>query len=186
MRRTLVVAAVSAGLVLTAPAAFAATSPSSSTAVPQPSDHVGVPKAFVHVLPKAARPGTKVEVRLGCVASGTQDLASPALTIGELRRVGPQDDPAKAPAGVATAVVKQVKPGEYPVSFSCGGAEISTKFTVLGDSKQVAKVPSGAPQTGGTDGPADDGTPSVAAGAAMGALALGGCGLVLARRTRRG
>ena len=51
--------------------------------------------------------------------------------------------------------------------------------------KQVAKVPAGAPQTGGTDGPADGSGTPLAAAAAMGVLAVGGSGLVLARRARR-
>lgn len=179
MRRTLVLGGVSAGLLLGAPAAFAATSPTPSAS----AEPAGNPKAYLRVLPAAARPGAKVEIRLGCEASATQDLASPVLTIGALHRVGPQHDPAKAPAAAASAVVKQAKPGVYAVSFSCGGAEITTKFTVLSDAKQVVKVPSGAPQTGGADGPDDHGP--LAAAAAMGALAVGGSGLVLARRVRR-
>ncbi|MCR6488559.1 hypothetical protein M8542_37600 [Amycolatopsis sp. OK19-0408] len=175
MRRTLVLAVVSVGLLLGGPAAFAAPSTSAEPA--------GNPKAYLRVLPGAARPGAKVEIRLGCEASATQNPTSPVLTIGNLRRVGPQHDPAKAPAAAASAVVKQAKPGVYAVSFSCGGAEITTKFTVLSEAKQVVKVPSGAPQTGGADGPSDGGP--LAAAAAMGALAVGGGGLVLARRARR-
>ncbi|MEU4251882.1 hypothetical protein AB0F15_31140 [Amycolatopsis sp. NPDC026612] len=171
MKRVLVVAVVSGGLLLSAPAAFAAT----------PAGHAGNPKAYLRVMPNAARPGTKVGIRLGCEATSTSDLASPVLTIGALRRVGPQNDPAKAPAAAAAAIVQPAKPGVYWVSFSCGGAELTTKFTVLGERRQVAKVPSGAPQTGG--GPAGHG--SLAAAGAMGALAVGGGGLVLARRSRR-
>ncbi|WP_329052113.1 hypothetical protein OG738_06665 [Amycolatopsis sp. NBC_01488] len=184
MKKTVVVAGVAAAFLVLAPgAALAATTP---TATPEaPAEHVGVPKAYVRVMPKIARPGTKVELRVGCDAESTHGLTSPVLTIGALRRTGPQNDPAIAPAAVASAVVKQAKPGVYPVSFFCGGAEISAKFTVLGDSKQVTKVPAGAPQTGGTDGPADDSGGPLAAAAAMGVLAVGGSGLVLARRARR-
>ncbi|NBH07873.1 hypothetical protein, partial [Amycolatopsis sp. SID8362] len=165
MKNSVVVAGVAAAFLVLAPgAALASTAPSASpTATPTapsssqeaPPDHVGVPKAYVRVMPKIARSATKVEIRVGCAAEGTHGLTSPALTIGALRRTGPQNDPAIAPAAVATAVVKQVKPGVYPVSFFCGGAEVSTKITVLGGSKQVTKVPAGAPQTGGTDGPVD-------------------------------
>ena len=163
MRRTIFMIGVAAALLLTAPAAFAA----------------GVPKAYLHVLPAAGHAGAKVQIRLGCEAVSTQDPTSPALRIGALHRVGPQNDPAKAPAAVATATVKPVAPGTYPVTFSCGGAELTTKFTVLGDAKQVSKVPSGAPRTGdGPDDPAD-------AGLAMGVLAVGGGGLVLAKRAWR-
>ncbi|MDS0135212.1 MULTISPECIES: hypothetical protein [unclassified Amycolatopsis] len=171
MKRFLAVAAVSSGLLLSAPAAFAAT----------PAEHAGNPKAYLRVMPTAARPGAKVQIRLGCEAASTRDLASPVLKVGALRRVGPQNDPAKAPAAAAAAVVQAAKPGVYRVSFSCGGAELTTKFTVLGERRQVAKVPSGAPQTGG--GSAGHG-PLAAAGA-MGVLAVGGGGLVLARRLWR-
>ncbi|WP_372672073.1 hypothetical protein [Amycolatopsis kentuckyensis] len=186
MKKTAVAAGVAAAFLVLAPgAALASTTPA---AAPEPvSEQAGVPKAYLRVLPKVARPGAKVEIRLGCAPESTQGLTSPALTISTLRRTGPQTDPATAPAAVATAVVKQVKPGVYPVSFSCGGAEISAKFTVLGASaaKQVTKVPAGAPQTGGTDGPVDDSGTPLAAAAAMGVLAVGGGGLVLARRARR-
>ncbi|ADJ42741.1 hypothetical protein AMES_0919 [Amycolatopsis mediterranei S699] len=171
MKKVLAVAAVSGGLLLSAPAAFAAT----------PAGHAGNPKAYLRVMPTAARAGAKVQIRLGCEASSTSDLASPVLKIGALRRVGPQNDPAKAPAAAASATVQAAAPGVYKVSFSCGGAELTTKFTVLGERRQVAKVPSGAPQTGG--GPGDHG--SLAAAGAMGVLALGGGGLVLARRSWR-
>ena len=163
MKKTAVTGVAAAVLLVLAPgAAFASTTPTTPTSPePSPSVHVGVPKAFVRVQPRAARPGATVKIRVGCVAEGTHDLASPVLTIGELRRVGPQNDPAKAPAAVASAVVKDAKPGVYPVSFFCGGAQISTKFTVLGAAKQVGKVPSGAPQTGGTDCPATFSLPRV-------------------------
>ncbi|WP_103353076.1 hypothetical protein [Amycolatopsis sp. CA-128772] len=170
-KKLLAVAAVSGGLLLSAPAAFAGT----------PAQHAANPKAYLRVMPTAARPGAKVEIRLGCEAASTSDLVSPVLKIGALRRVGPQSDPAKAPAAAASAAVQPAKPGVYRVSFSCGGAELSTKFTVLGERPQVAKVPSGAPQTGG--GPAGHGP--LAAAAAMGALAVGSGGLVLARRALR-
>ncbi|WP_410569164.1 hypothetical protein [Amycolatopsis sp. cmx-4-61] len=171
MKKALAVAAVSGGLLLSAPAAFAAT----------PAGHAGNPKAYLRVMPTAARPGATVQIRLGCDAASTRDPASPVLEVGALRRVGPQDDPAKAPAAAASATVRPAKPGVYQVSFSCGGAELTAKFTVLGDHRQVAKVPSGAPQTGG--GPVGD-DPLAAAGA-MGVLAVGGGGLVLARRSWR-
>ncbi|WP_206787998.1 hypothetical protein [Amycolatopsis sp. MtRt-6] len=171
MKKVLAVAAVSGGLLLSAPAAFAAT----------PAEHAGNPKAYLRVMPNAARPGAEVQIRLGCEAASTRDLASPVLAIGALRRVGPQSDPAKAPAAAAAATVQAVKPGVYRMSFSCGGADLTTKFTVLGERRQVAKVPSGAPQTGG--GSAGHGP--LAAAAAMGVLAVGGGGLVLARRSWR-
>jgi hypothetical protein len=66
----------------------------------------------------------------------------------------------------AMAKVREyTKPGTYPISFICGGTKLSGHFVVVGDQqapvvekpgkhvkkpgKQVAKVPVGAPQTGG-------------------------------------
>ncbi|WP_033293209.1 hypothetical protein [Amycolatopsis jejuensis] len=205
MKRIAVVSTLIAAGMLSAAPAFASGSapaptptPAPTTTAPAPAgDHAGVPKAFVRVLPSSGRAGDKVLVRVGCEASAISGLKSSALQIGKLSAVGPQKDPAKAPVSQATATVrKDVKPGTYQVSFSCGGAEIGTKFTVLAAKpatkpapKQVTKVPSGAPQTGGTDGPVADSASTadipIAAGA-MGALAVGGAGFVLMRRRQRG
>ncbi|MFD2466592.1 hypothetical protein [Amycolatopsis silviterrae] len=213
MKRTVVFSALVAAGMLSAAPAFAAeaptaptTPPSTSTTTPAPStppatdgpdDHAGVPKAFVRVLPSSGRAGDRVTVRVGCEASEIHNLKSAALQFGKLHPVGPQDDPSKAPISQGTATVRDgVKPGTYQVAFSCGSGDIATKFTVLGAKpapkpapKQVSKVPSGAPQTGGTDGPVADGQSDlglpIAAGA-MGVLALGGTGLVAARRRQRG
>ncbi|ATY09577.1 hypothetical protein CU254_03160 [Amycolatopsis sp. AA4] len=207
MKRTVVFSALVAAGMLSAAPAFAAESPSapstaapsSSPAGPDSDDNAGVPKAFIRVLPSSGHAGDRVTVRIGCEASEIKNLKSAALQFGKLHPVGAQNDPSKAPISQGAATVRSgVKPGAYPVSFSCGSADLATKFTVLGAKpapkptpapapKQVSKVPSGAPQTGGTDGPvADDqsnlGLP-IAAGA-MGVLALGGTGLVAARRRR--
>ncbi|GAB3373827.1 hypothetical protein [Amycolatopsis echigonensis] len=213
MKRTVVFSALVAAGMLSAAPAFAAeaptTPPATSTAAPSPSTeqppdgNAGVPKAFIRVLPSSGRAGDRVTVRVGCEASEIKNLNSAALQFGKLHPVGAQNDPSKAPVSQGTATVRAgVKPGSYKVSFSCGSADLATKFTVLGAKpapkptpapapapKQVSKVPSGAPQTGGTDGPVTDdqanlGLP-IAAGA-MGVLALGGTGLVAARRRRRG
>ncbi|WP_409466776.1 hypothetical protein [Amycolatopsis sp. GA6-003] len=210
MKRTVVFSALVAAGMLSAAPAFAAeaptTPPTTSTATTPPSSpteeppdgDAGVPKAFIRVLPSSGHAGDRVTVRVGCEASEIKNLKSAALQFGKLHPAGPQNDPAKAPISQGTATVRSgVKPGTYQVSFSCGSADVTTKFTVLGAKpspkptapapKQVSKVPSGAPQAGGTDGPvADDqsnlGLP-IAAGA-MGVLALGGTGLVAARRRR--
>lgn len=214
MKRTVVFSALVAAGMLSAAPAFAAEAPTTpatpsatSTAAPSPAtdeaadDDAGVPKAFIRVLPSSGHAGDRVTVRVGCEASEIKNLNSAALQFGKLHPVGTQSDPSKAPVSQGTATVRTgVKPGSYQVSFSCGSADLATKFTVLGAKpapkptpapapKQVSKVPSGAPQTGGTDGPvADDqsnlGLP-IAAGA-MGVLALGGTGLVAARRRSRG
>jgi len=179
------------------PTSSAPTTAPTSTTTPTttPTDSPGVPKAFIRVLPGSGHAGDKVTVRIGCEASGISHLSSAALQFGKLHPVGPQNDPSKAPISQGTAIVKAgVKPGTYKVTFSCGSADLGTKFTVLAATpappvKQVSKVPVGAPQTGGTDGPVADGSSGlglpVAAGA-MGALALGGTGFVLMRRRQRG
>ncbi|WP_370940380.1 hypothetical protein [Amycolatopsis sp. cg13] len=210
MKRTVVFSALVAAGMLSAAPAFAAEAPTTSTtaapssapATEEPTDdNAGVPKAFIRVLPSSGHAGDRVTVRIGCEASEIKNLNSAALQFGKLHPVGPQNDPSKAPISQGAATVRTgVKPGVYKVAFSCGSADLSTKFTVLGAKpapkptptpapKQVSKVPSGAPQTGGTDGPVVDsqsnlGLP-IAAGA-MGVLALGGTGLVVARRRQRG
>ncbi|WP_406640866.1 hypothetical protein [Amycolatopsis sp. WGS_07] len=210
MKRTVIFSTLVAAGMLSAAPAFAAEAPatptappSSSTATPappatdQPDDHAGVPKAFVRVLPSSGHAGDRVTVRVGCEASEIHNLNSAALQFGKLHPVGPQNDPAKAPVSQGTATVRDgVKPGVYKVTFSCGSGDIATKFTVLGAKpapkpapKQVSKVPSGAPQTGGTDGPIADNQSDVGlpiAAGAMGVLALGGTGLVVVRRRQRG
>ncbi|MFC4082503.1 hypothetical protein [Amycolatopsis samaneae] len=203
-RSAVLVAFAAAGVLATAPAAFATDSPTatpttsttpttgpttttapptSTTPTTEPPAHAGNPKAFLKLQPSAARPGDTITVLVGCEASGIGKLASPVLEFGALSPSGPQDDPAKAAASRGKAVVKKdAKPGKYPASFFCGVAEIATSFTVLG-AQQVTQVPAGAPQTGGTDGPVEDGTPFAAAGA-LGVLAAGAAGCVLYRRRR--
>ncbi|SDY70891.1 hypothetical protein SAMN05421504_106466 [Amycolatopsis xylanica] len=169
MRKSIVAAGLAAGFALLGPAAaFAAeapttdktTTPTTTEQAPTPEEHAGVPKAYLKVLPKAAKPGQKVTVSVGCDTE--LNLGSPALDIGRTHPVGPQHDPSIAPEQQASAVVKDVKPGTYTVAYECGrGTVIKTKFTVLPadkakePAKQVTKVPAGAPQTGGSDGPAD-------------------------------
>ncbi|GAA3539766.1 hypothetical protein GCM10022222_24210 [Amycolatopsis ultiminotia] len=161
---------VAAGMCTAAPA-FAATQTSG------PADgEVGVPKAFVQVQPSAGQPGDNVVVQVGCEASAISHLTSTALDFGPLYPVGPQHDPAKAPVSQGQGTVRDgVQPGTYRVSFDCGSAEIDSQFTV----QPATQVSAGARQSGGSA----DGLP--AAAAAMGALAVGGTGLVLVRRRGR-
>ncbi|WP_370946666.1 hypothetical protein AB5J62_03670 [Amycolatopsis sp. cg5] len=168
MRKSIVAAGLAAGFALLGPAAaFAADEPTTdktttttTSEAPAPEEHAGVPKAYLKVSPKAAKPGQKVIVSVGCDTE--LNLNSAALDIGRTHPVGPQHDPSVAPEQQASAVVKNVKPGTYAVTYECGrGTVIMTKFTVLPadqakePAKQVTKVPAGAPQTGGSDGPAD-------------------------------
>ncbi|HEY2059168.1 MAG TPA: hypothetical protein VGH57_12435 [Amycolatopsis sp.] len=170
MKRIVVFSSVlAAGMLIAAPA-FAAGStstptapPTSSTGTPTTSptgtptsaptddNNAGVPKAFLRLLPAAGRPGAHVAVRVGCEAGYIEKLSSPVLDFGKLT-AGPQNNPAVAPVSTGTATVKKnAKPGTYTASYECGGAKITSKFTVL-PAKQVVKVPAGAPQTGGSDG----------------------------------
>ncbi|WP_328606414.1 hypothetical protein OG943_41890 [Amycolatopsis sp. NBC_00345] len=128
---------------------------SSPTEAPPTDDNAGVPKAFLRLLPTVGRPGSQIAVRVGCEAGYIAKLSSPVLDFGKLT-AGPQNDPKVAPLSKGTATVKKnAKPGTYTASYECGGAQITTKFTVLPAKqapKQVTKVPAGAPQTGGSDG----------------------------------
>jgi hypothetical protein len=204
--RTTLIAGLAVGFAVVAPgAALAATgtpaptTPTSPTAtVPtkptapagtEPTTQAGVPKAYVSVSPRSGVPGQKVTVATGCELKDVSKLASDALDIGKLRPVGPQDDPATAPRAEAAATVKKAaKPGVHKVSFDCGGATITTSFTVLTPQSpvktgQVTKVPAGAPQTGG-GGTAGDPASYTGLIAALSAAAVltAGAGVVVYRR----
>ncbi|WP_410622011.1 hypothetical protein [Amycolatopsis sp. cmx-8-4] len=164
--------AAAAFLVLTPAAALAATS------TPEHPEHPDGPMTRITrqltVLPGRAAPGALVKVDFACRTRGPGEQVS--VTAAAIAYE----------TGGKTAKVNQVKPGKYAVTLHCGPEKSTAYLEVLGARKQVAKVPAGAPQTGGTDGPAD-GAPTgpPAAAGAMGILALGGSGLVLARRSRR-
>ncbi|MFF4592982.1 hypothetical protein [Amycolatopsis sp. NPDC001370] len=125
-------------------------------------------------------------------------LSSSVITFGKLEAVGTEADLDTATVYQTLADVnKNAKPGTYTVTFLCGKAKLTESFKVLPAKdavatppttpKQVTKVPVGAPQTGGTDGPVDDSSSGLAVAAgAMGVLAVGGAGMVLARRRSRG
>lgn len=170
MKNTLfVTGAAAAFLVLTPVAALAATST---------PEHPDGPLTRITrqltVLPGRAAPGALVKVDFACQTRGPAEKVS--VTSAAIAYE----------TGAKTAKINPVKPGKYVVTLHCGPEKSTAYLEVLGVKKQVAKVPAGAPQTGGTDGPAD-GAPTgpLAAAAAMGVLALGGSGLVLARRSRR-
>jgi hypothetical protein len=212
-RKTLV-AGLAVGFAVMAPAAAFATtgtatptappsSPSAPTSAPTTapptSDPGGVPKAYISVSPHSGVPGQKVKVAVGCEAGYISHLSSDALDIGKLHQVGPQDDPKIAPRSEAAATVKKgAKVGSHKVSFDCGGATITTSFTLLtpkappsstvpsvpAAGQQVTKVPKGAPQTGG-GGTADPAsyTGLIAALVGSGLLVAGaGAGTVVYRR----
>ncbi|SFW43945.1 hypothetical protein [Amycolatopsis australiensis] len=184
MRRTFVVAGVSAGLLLGTPAAFAAETPTGPMHKP--------PFPYLTANPKTVHPGDRFVVSGRCFRNhrNTDVLLA---TVPEIKEVSKQvtsigeGNLVKATFEVSLTA----KPGDYRVGMLCDAAEPDVVVHVVPRqvakeaTKQVAKVPAGAPQTGGTDGPADGSGTPLAAAAGMGVLAAGGAGLVLARRARR-
>ncbi len=207
MKRSVVVSGVAAGFLLVSPALAFATTPTGGTPVPVSTPGSPVtgytstpapkpPQASVSASPKTAHPGDKVTAIGRCYR--THDPRTMILPEGpgtdgqksvrELSRV-------VTPIG-AGAIVKaefrlagDAKQGDYHFTLLCDGMEPSAIVHVVPAKtpvkKQVEKVPAGAPQTGGTDGPIDGGSDGVAmAAGAMGVLAVGGAGLVALRRRR--
>jgi hypothetical protein len=187
MKKTAVAAGIAAAFLVLAPgAALASTSP---TASPAPGTTTAKPAApKLTVTPAHGVPGTELRLTVSCegeayVTSRAVDAFADADPKGSVRRY--------------TGVVRDVRAGEYPIDLRCHPRDgrpdtfVDVPFVVdrvatkSPAGKQVTKVPAGAPQTGGTDGPADDSGAPLAAASAMGVLALGGSGLVLARRARR-
>ena len=181
MKRSLFLAAgAAAGLMLLAPAAALATTPTTSTPV-DPDGPMTRVKRQLTVSPAKARPGDRVKLDFACAAWPGEDITGKSVAL-DFDRTGA--------ARLATAKVKDVKPGKYPVVIACGAETTSATLEVLPKKtpakKQVEKVPAGAPQTGGTDGPVDGGPDGVVmAAGAMGVLAAGGAGLVVLSRRRR-
>ncbi|WP_086849774.1 hypothetical protein [Amycolatopsis kentuckyensis] len=192
MKNTVVVAGVAAAFLVLAPGAALATTPTGAPATPStstirtaPPSPTGMPSASVPpsptgritrpmtLSPAGGVPGARIGLDWSC---RTREPAEKVSVQSEALAFDPRRN-------WDVGTVKDVKPGKYAVTLSCGPERSTAWLAVLPAAKQVAKVPSGAPQTGGTDGPVDDsGFP---AAAAMGALAVGGTGLVLARRARR-
>ena len=201
MKRTAVVASVVAAGFLIPTLAFAATPPPPPTTsvtvitdppptvITDPSSPAPKPSSVSIKLSTAvAHPGDKFTAVGHCAnpSPGVNDYwFSASEGIKELDRNVERHD-RQYVVRSTFQVMPQAKPGGHVVTMSCGDKSADAKFQVVlkeAAPKQVAKVPAGAPQTGG--GPADDTSngPAVAA-AAMGVLALGGTGLVVARRRR--
>ncbi|MET8851357.1 hypothetical protein [Amycolatopsis sp. NPDC004625] len=190
MKNTVVVAGVAAAFAILAPATALAATPTTTPSAPTttPATPSATPTAtqpeypegpltritrLLRVAPAKALPGAHVKLDFACQTRGPEE----EVVVQSAALVFPK------PGNYAAAEVQNVKPGKYRVTLHCGPETYTVPFEVLSAAKQVAKVPSGAPQTGGTDGPADSGP--LAAAAAMGVLAVGGGGLLLARRARR-
>jgi hypothetical protein len=196
MKNTVVVAGVAAAFLVLAPTAALAATPSATPTVPSapatsaspsPSAQPTEPeypdgpmtrvKKQLSLSPAKGLPGARVDFDFGCSAWPNEKVGIRSAAIVA-------DKP-----GLEFGTVANVKPGRYAVTLHCGIETSTAYFQVLPAGnpapKQVAKVPAGAPQTGGADGPADGSGTPLAAAAAMGVLAVGGSGLVLARRARR-
>ncbi|MEQ0563899.1 hypothetical protein ABJI51_32875 [Amycolatopsis sp. NEAU-NG30] len=182
MKKAVVVAGISAAFLVVAPSAALATAPPTPSTSAAPTSEPEYPDGpmtrvtkQLSLHPGKALPGARVKFDFGCSTRPEEDVdvRSAALVA---------DKP-----GFSFGTVKNVKPGKYSVTLHCGPETSTATLEVLAKqpAKQVTKVPAGAPQTGGTDGPVDGSGAPVAAAAAMGVLALGGSGLVLARRVRR-
>ncbi|EME57612.1 hypothetical protein [Amycolatopsis decaplanina] len=186
MKRTVMLAAGTvAGFVLLAPGVALATSPSatppsspSASPSPTPSEDpdgpgphaspVGILKDLT-VSPAKGKPGDQVKLDFNCATRGNEfgpKVTSAALTVNSTKW---------------SATVKDIKPGKYPVTLTCWGQKSTVTFEVLGKKNQVAKVPAGAPQTGGTEGPADYTGVLAAVGGGL-ALVAGGVGITAYRR----
>ena len=189
MKNTAVVAGIAVAFLVLAPgAALASTAPSTS-ATPKPGTTAKPAAPKLTITPRHGVPGTELRITAEC--DGEADVTSRAVD-AFATGTGPNGS-VRAYVGI----VRDVRAGEYPVNLRCHPLDgrpdtfVDVAFVVdrvaakAPGAKQVAKGPAGAPQTGGTDGPADDSGAPLAAAAAMGVLAVGGSGLVLARRARR-
>lgn len=189
MKNTAVVAGIAAAFLALAPgAALASTAPSTS-ATPEPATTAKPAAPKLTITPRHGVPGTELRITAECDGEAyVTSRAVDAFATG----TGPNGS---VRAYVGT--VRDVRAGEYPVNLRCHPRDgrpdtfVDVAFVVdrvaakAPGAKQVTKVPAGAPQTGGTDGPVDDSGTPLAAAAAMGVLAAGGGGLVLAKRARR-
>jgi hypothetical protein len=130
----------------TTPSAPPATT-STGTATPTTPPDAG--QTAIRLSKGKGAPGTKVTIFPDC--QGGHYVSSPAMdiTYAGFGYLGP--------GFTYVGVVKDVAPGAYVVALRCHSYDTdsdtfaSAKFTVV--PKQTTKVPSGAPQTGGTDGP---------------------------------
>jgi hypothetical protein len=189
--RNIFIAGLAAGAVLLAPAAAFAEDGSSTNPAPPTKTTAPTtpqkPTMSITLTPSQGKPGQRIEVSADC--GGAARLSSPALDF-----VGFQGN------GTLHAVVRDVKPGKYEVTGACTipgslPREGSTSFTVLGaatspqsgpsQGKQVAKVPAGAPQTGGGGTSGEGSDLLVAAMFGVGTLALAGTVGAAAYRRRR-
>lgn len=212
MKRSAVVSGVAAGFFLLSPALAFATTPTTGTPVPVSTPGSPVtgytstpaspkpPLPTVTASPKTAHPGDKITAIGRCyqghdprtIIQGWGPGEDGSRFVRELHKV-------VKPVGAGGIVEVQFQltadapVGDYSFTLLCDGREPSAFVHVVApkapatDKKQVAKVPAGAPQTGGTDGPVEGGPNGVAiAAAGAGVLAAGGAGLVVARRRARG
>ncbi|WP_236795685.1 hypothetical protein [Amycolatopsis sp. GM8] len=135
MRCTILAAVLIPGLVTLTPVAAAETTT-------QPSLPV-----YLRLSAYSGHAGEKVSVAAACDADASP-LTTSALSVTQpLARNAEGHQPW---ALFAETVIRDVRPGSYPVSFHCGGDPVTVHFTVLAREKraQVPVVPKGAPQAG--------------------------------------
>ena len=151
-RKSVYVAALAAGLIVTAGSglAFAETSATptdtttttttaTTTTAPTTTTTPPYEKVSVAVNPTKGLPGTKISVKTLCAIADVGTVNSDAFGVVQVQR---QPDGSES----ATTTVRNVKPGTYQVTFRCGHNTASTTFTVLG--RQVVVVPRGPANTG--------------------------------------
>lgn len=200
---TITVAAGAIALVFAGPVAAAAqptaTAPLSTSSSPAAASTSSATPApvprWIEVSPSSGSPGDRLSVEIACdVQPGA--IRSMALTATTPQRNADGHQPW---ALFATATVRPVAAGRYPVTVTCGGQQLATTLTVPTggsaapapmtsaplSSQQVRIVPQGAAATGDGSTAANSAAPLMTAGGTATALGLLGFAYGLARRRFR-
>ncbi|MEC3981579.1 hypothetical protein [Amycolatopsis sp. H20-H5] len=195
MKRVIVVSGIAAGLVLAPSVALAAgpattpptSPPTTSTVVPKPTQ---TPPPTFSLSVRTVHPGDVFTGQGHCFSAHAKEYGF-VMNVDAFKILSEK----AIPAGKGIKVTYKfqasptLKPGKYYFTLLCDTKEPGAVLTAqaaqpIPKPKQVAKVPTGAPQTGGSDGPQEDGSGMALAAGAMGVLAVGGAGFALSRRRR--
>jgi hypothetical protein len=132
-----VISAAAAGIL-----ALGSTAPAASTPPTPPPDPV-----WLVLSAHSGHPGEKVSITVACLDE-TGPLVTKALRVTE--PLAPNAEGHQPWKLFGESVVADVRPGLYPVSFTCAGKPVTVHFLVLAKEihRQVTAVPKGAPQTG--------------------------------------
>ncbi|RZS36779.1 hypothetical protein EV193_10613 [Herbihabitans rhizosphaerae] len=119
--------------------------PTTTTSSSQP----GPDLVWLRLSAYSGYPGEKVSVAAACDRGEVSPLTAVALR--QTEPFGSNPDGHQPWAFFAETVIKDVKPGSYPVSFHCGGDPVTQHFTVLERKQgtQVKEIPQGPVDTGG-------------------------------------